>query len=105
MLVWCRYERLYPTGAGGAVQQQSYSEATAPVYIVSAAAGNVEGLEKSKITQPFTAFIDDQHYGIGLLTVHNATHLNWTFVNSQDQTIIDSIAIVKEKRRTMLQVE
>ena len=98
-----RYERLYPTGAGGVVQQKSYAEATAPIYLVSASAGNVEGFSKGGITQPYTAFIDDAHYGIGLLSVYNATQLSWTFINSQTQAVIDSIDIIKSKRWATLQ--
>ena len=39
-----RYERSWPTSTNGTVQQTSYTDATAPVYIISAAPGNVEGL-------------------------------------------------------------
>ena len=73
-------------------------DAAAPIYIVSGAPGNVEGLTTSGITQPYTAFLDDDHFGLGLLTVHNATHLDWNWYASKDQQLIDHVTIVQEKR-------
>ena len=45
------YERSWPTTTNGTVQQKHYTDATAPMYIVSAAPGNVEGLAPGNITQ------------------------------------------------------
>ena len=44
------YERSWPTALNGTVQQTDYVDATAPVYIVSAAPGNVEGLAPGQHT-------------------------------------------------------
>ena len=97
-----RYERLYPTGANGTVEQKSYVDATAPVYIVTASAGNVEGLSCTRLSpkdvKPFTAVYDNSHHGLGLLTVVNATQLDWSFYNSDNQQLIDTVEIVKAKR-------
>ena len=91
------YERMYPTN-NGTVTQTNYSEPTAPVYFISASAGNVEGLDTGKATQPYTAFLDDKHFGFGLLNVQNATHLNWTFYESKTRQLLDTVEITKVQR-------
>jgi 3',5'-cyclic AMP phosphodiesterase CpdA len=99
------YERMYPTLPNGTVQQQSYTDATAPIYIISASPGNVEGLTPGNIAQNYTAFLDNTHFGLGLLEVQNATHLNWTFYDSKTQAVLDHVMIVKEKRWKQLQTD
>lgn len=105
----CVCGRLYPTGANGTVQQQGYEDAEAPIYIVSASAGNVEGLSCPKLqpkdAKPFTAFFNGAAYGLGLLSVHNATNLEWAFYESAGGTMIDRVDIVKAKRWEQLQRE
>ena len=97
------YERMYAIN-NGSVTQQNYTDPAAPVYLVSGSAGNFEGLDKSYgITKPYTAFLDDTHYGFGLLRVLNATHLNWTFYESATLQVLDSVEIVQEKRWAKLQ--
>ena len=88
---------MYPL-RNGTVTQTDYNNPSAPVYIVSASTGNVEGLVKLKgEKQKYTAVLDDQHYGFGLLRVHNATHANWTFYESATLQVLDSVEIVKER--------
>ena len=94
---------MWPTAANGVVQQKSYVDAQAPIYFISASTGNVEGLTRGNITQDYTAFLDDHHFGLGLLQVQNATHLNWTFYESDNQRVIDQVTIVKSKRWEQLQ--
>ena len=97
------YERMYPIN-NGTVTQDNYTNPTAPIYIVSGAAGNVEGLDKLRGNkQSVTAFLDDAHYGFGLLTVQNATHLNWTFYESATLQVLDSVEVVQEQRWERLQ--
>ena len=55
------------------------------------------------ITQPYTAFTNGEDFGIGLLHVRNATHLNWRWHRSSDRQLLDSITIVKEQRWSALQ--
>jgi hypothetical protein len=109
-LLCCRrYERLYPTGANGVVQQKDYNDATAPIYIISASAGNVEGLScphlQPKDVKPYTALFNGTDYGLGRLTVHNATNLEWSFYTSEGEHMIDRVDIVKTKRWQQLQRE
>ena len=50
------------------------------------------------ITAPYTAFVNGDDFGVGLLHVTNATHLNWQWYRSSDKKLLDSITIVKEQR-------
>jgi len=97
------YERSWPTTTNGTVTQTNYTDATAPMYIVSAAPGNVEGLAPGDITQPYTAFVNGDDFGVGLLHVRNATHLDWRWHRSSDEKLLDSITIVKQQRWHTLQ--
>ena len=96
---------MYPIGANGTVVQKNYTEAAAPVYIISGAAGCVEGLVHGRITQPYTAFLQYKRFGLGLLTVHNATHLDWDFYASKDEELLDHITLVKVTRWQQWQKE
>ena len=58
----------------------------------------MEGLTAGNITQPYSAFVDDSDFGMGLLHVHNATHLSWHFYRSSDKALIDRIDIVQDSR-------
>jgi len=89
------YERLYPINADGKVLQKDYNNPTVPVQIVNGCAGNIEGHETTSKVQDFTANLDMQHYGYGRLDVVDHTHLKWNFFNSADQSLVDSITIVK----------
>ena len=97
-------ERLWPV-ANGTVVARSYEDVGAPAYIVVASAGNVEGLQKSKGREAFTAFVDDQHFGMGVLTVQNATHLQWTFYDSDTREALDNVTIIKSARFRERQAE
>ena len=93
---------MWPT-SNNTVVQQDYTDPTAPVYFISASAGNVEGLTHGNITQPYSAFVDGEEFGMGLLHVHNATHLSWHFYRSSDKQLIDRVDIVQDKRWERLQ--
>ena len=97
-VVLARYERMWPTATNSSVVQQDYNDPSAPVYFISASAGNVEGLTPGNITQPYSALVDDSEFGMGLLRVHNATHLSWHFYRSSDKKLIDRVEIVQQKR-------
>ena len=55
------------------------------------------------ITQPYTAFTNGDDFGVGLLHVHNATHIDWRWHRSSDRQLLDSITIAKEQRWSALQ--
>ena len=86
---------MYPIRNGTATQH-NYTQPTAPIYFLPASAGNVEGLDSGSITQNYTAFLDDTHFGFGLLEVVNVTHLNWTFYESKTLHVLDSVQIYKK---------
>ena len=54
---------MYPTSTNGSVLQRDYNNPAAPVYFISASAGNVEGLTPGNITQPYSALVDSTHFG------------------------------------------
>ena len=60
-------------------------------------------LVSGNITQPYTAFTNGDDFGVGLLYVRNATHLDWRWHRSSDQQLLDNITIVKEQRWHTLQ--
>ena len=93
------YERMYPLSYNGTVVQTDYVDAKAPIYILCASAGNVEGLTPwPKHVENYTAFLDTTHFGLGLLSVVNATHLDWNFYDSATHEVLDGVTISKEKR-------
>ena len=93
------YERMYPLSYNGTVDQTNYTDATKPIYILCASAGNVEGLTPwPKKVETYTAYLDTTHFGLGLLSVVNATHLDWNFYDSETHEVLDGITITKEKR-------
>src|SRR6185312_10444874 len=65
------YERTYPMNYTDAeVCSTSYINPSCPVYIVSGASGNIEGLSHANTTRKFSAF-KDESYGIGILSIYN----------------------------------
>ena len=90
---------MYPLSYNGTVTQTNYTDATHPIYILSASAGNVEGLTPwPKTVENYTAFLDTTHFGLGILSVVNATHLDWNFYDSSTHEVLDGVTITKEKR-------
>lgn len=43
------------------------------------------------------AYIDDENYGFGKLHVHNASHIQWQFIRSEDEGLDDELWIVQKK--------
>ena len=92
------YERLYPVFGNGSVAQTSYAQPPAPVYVISGAAGCVEGhQEMPSSLQPYTAFVDNTHWGLGLLSVESAEKLVWRWYASDTKAEIDSFTLTKAK--------
>jgi hypothetical protein len=93
-----RYERLYPVFGNGSVAQTDYTHPPAPVYVISGASGCVEGHQSMPNSlQPYTAFVDNTHWGFGLLTVHSAEKLIWRWYASDTQAELDSFTLTKKK--------
>jgi len=89
------YERCWPIAPGGVITQKDYNLPKATVYITNGAAGNVEN-HSTGSAKPFTAFLDQTHYGYGRLTPLNATHLRWAFFQATDGLKIDEITIFQQ---------
>jgi acid phosphatase type 7 len=89
------YERSWPTYHGVATQH-NYTSPSAPVFIVSGAAGNKEGTEP--IWEPsskFRAFhTDGFDTGYARIAV-NRTSFVWHYVNSITGAVVDEMVITK----------
>jgi len=77
----------------------NYTNPNATIYIVSGAAGNIEGLlwGWTVPTPEFNAFGENDYFGYGILQSFNNTHLRWNFYESYDDVVRDSIWIIKER--------
>jgi len=89
------YERLYAIAPGGVIQNQNYTNPTAPVYIVNGAAGNVEG-HSTGSQQPFTAKIDSSDYGYGKISFASSSELKWQYFRATDKSLVDEITLTKQ---------
>jgi len=90
------YDRTYPI-IDGQVAQYNYTNPNATVYITIGCAGNIEGHEKINATQkPYSAKIDNEHFGIGRMKIVNSTHLLWQFHASANQELLDEIWLIKD---------
>jgi len=92
------YERLYPI-ANGSPQFFSgnvYTNPTAPTYIVNGAAGNDER-HTDVVAYNYTIgkYYNNQNYGLGQLTAHNTTHLQWQFIRSDTGAVDDELWIIQ----------
>lgn len=93
---WHAYERLYPLTAQGTVAQKDYNNPPGPVYIISGAAGNLDGHDSATPTE-ITAFMDDSHYTFGTLEFLNATHATWSLYRSDDGSVQDQVTVTKSR--------
>jgi len=92
------YERLYALSASGEVCTKSYQNPQCPIYVVTGAAGNIEGLTPDENYKNITAKIISE-FGIGRLNIFNGTTALWEFVNSKTGLVEDSITIVKDRKQ------
>jgi hypothetical protein len=71
------------------------------VVVVAIAAGcdeMITGVDEGKVAaNPDPAWLvsADSHYGMGVLTVVNASVLQWDWYSSDNNTVIDSFTLVK----------
>lgn len=90
------YERMYALRSNGSICSTDYQKPNCPVYIVTGAPGNIEGLSKDhKKPKDITAKLIS-NYGIGVLHVDDATTMRWDFIESDTMKITDSITITKD---------
>lgn len=89
------YERMYALRSNGSICSKDYQKPKCPVYIVTGAPGNIEGLSKSKKLKDITAKLIS-NFGIGVLHVDDATTLRWEYIESDTGKVTDSITITKD---------
>ena len=95
------YERMWPTYEGvvyNGSETHPYTNAMAPVHIVSGAAGCREGTDKYNGPRgPWSAFRNED-YGYGKLMIVNHTHLHWEQLEDQNYTIVDEFWLIKHSK-------
>ncbi|KAL2870566.1 purple acid phosphatase family protein [Aspergillus lucknowensis] len=80
----------------GTPDPKGMEDPKAPMYIVSGAAGNIEGLSSLGEEQPeFTAFADDESYSYSTIRVLDENNLQVDFVDSVSGEILDSATLFK----------
>jgi len=93
------YERNYPIYQGNLVQK-NYDNPSATTYIINGAAGNIEGHSKSDHgAQPWSAYLNDDVYGYGVLKIgfegSNNSTLNWKWFDAANNALEDECTITK----------
>jgi hypothetical protein len=99
------YERLLPLGSNGTIDEASIinnntywtNPGVSMAHIINGAAGNIEShstLGSSPLLD-ITTYLDQQNFGFGGLTVHNATALSWNYVLGSDGTTGDKLTLLK----------
>ena len=86
---------MYAITSNGTVCSKDYQQPTCPVYIVTGAAGNIEGLSRTNHTEYYTAELLSD-YGIGVLHVQGSQQLTWEFIESSTGKTLDTITINKK---------
>lgn len=100
------YERLYPLGANGTIDTSSIVDNstfyTNPgksiTHLINGAAGNIEShstLDEGESWADITAFLDDEHYGFGKLTIESEKELTWKFIRGDSGVPGDSLVLKK----------
>ncbi|KAL4235185.1 hypothetical protein ACF0H5_006823 [Mactra antiquata] len=94
------YERLYPMYKG-VVLSYNYTNPTAPVQLISGAAGSKHGIDEMNPTlnETWSAFrMDNKSFNsYGRLKAYNATHMFWEQVAVLTGEVLDSIWIVQKE--------
>ena len=95
------YERQTPL-ANGKIDPKGLMNPSSPWYITNGAAGHYDGLDVLQSPrQEYSSFgldITDGVYGWSRLTFHNCTHLTHDFVASNNNTVLDSATLYKDRQ-------
>lgn len=90
------YQRNAPT-KNGQPDPNELDNPSSPWYIVNGIAGHYGGKAGYTLNPPYSRFVQNQHYGWSRLTFHNCTHLTHDFVVSNDDSILDTATLYKNR--------
>jgi hypothetical protein len=88
---------------GNASNPEVLTDPTAPIYIVTGCAGDVEHHEPFTRPQPAYSAFRSNTYGYARMTIYNATTLLWEAVQTDNEypettgTVIDAMLVVNNK--------
>ncbi|OAA63085.1 metallophosphoesterase [Cordyceps fumosorosea ARSEF 2679] len=95
------YERMAPL-ADGAVDERELQDPKAPWYITNGAAGHYDGLDdllpKRQAYSRFALDVSNATYGWSRLTFHNCTHMTHEFVASNNNSVLDTATLFKDRK-------
>ena len=74
---------------------KDYQQPTCPVYIITGAAGNIEGLSRTNKTEPWSMKLLSD-FGLGVLHVQGRESLTWEFIESATGEVLDSMTLNKK---------
>ncbi|RDW57066.1 purple acid phosphatase-3 [Coleophoma cylindrospora] len=100
------YERLFPLGVNGTIDQASIinnntyytNPGNSMTHLINGMAGNIEShstLSEGEGILNITAVLDQVHYGFSKLTVLNSTALKWTTIRGSDGSVMDELMLLK----------
>lgn len=95
------YERMAPI-AQGKIDAAELNNPKAPWYITNGAAGHYNGLDdllpKREAYSRFALDIYNATYGWSKLTFHNCTHLTHEYVASNNNSVLDTATLFKDRK-------
>jgi len=87
------YERFWPVYQG--VPEKTYNNPRATVHIVNGAGGNREGFANIGNTVDPASVVHYERWGYSIITVYNATTLEYVFNDAQTGTMLDSFILTR----------
>ncbi len=95
------YQRSAPL-KDGVIDPNELNNPSSPWYITSGAAGHYDGLsEGTDPPQPYERFRLDESdatYGWSKLTFHNCTHMTHDWIASENNTVLDTATLFKDRK-------
>lgn len=95
------YERNLPVFVNGTIDPAGYDNPSSPVYIINGIAGHYDGMSAFHDAVPYMAYgLDDKNgtYGWSRVQFMNETHLLHEFVASNNDSVLDSQYLYKERK-------
>ncbi|KAJ6784907.1 hypothetical protein PWT90_02380 [Aphanocladium album] len=95
------YERQAPL-ADGRIDPRELDNPAAPWYITNGAAGHYDGMDdlqaKRQSYSRFSLDVNNATYGWSRLTFHNCTHMTHEFVASNNDSVLDTATLFKDRQ-------